>query len=122
MVSEAYDKWSVIGLTYPAGHEGDQLAHEDRIFMIFRGAMIKKTICFFQPQVGLYQLVHNAQQKERSCPNQDLSASFQAVMDILMAKTEKALEKYQSDSGRGGRCAIIKGPEKRTIGGWDSGC
>ena len=40
-------------------------------------------------------LHHNAQQKGEVLSNQDLSASFQAaVMDILMAKTKKALEKY----------------------------
>ena len=40
-------------------------------------------------------LHHNAQQKGEALSNQDLSASFQAaVMDILMAKTKKALEKY----------------------------
>ena len=40
-------------------------------------------------------LHHNAEQKGESLSKEDLSASFQAaVMDILMAKTKKALEKY----------------------------
>ncbi len=40
-------------------------------------------------------LHHNAEQKGESLSTEDLCASFQAaVMDILMAKTKKALEKY----------------------------
>ena len=73
-VGEAYDKVGrVMGLTYPAGREIDQLAHQ--------GSDIN--------------LHHNAQQKGESLSNADLSASFQAaVLDILMAKTKKALENY----------------------------
>ena len=40
-------------------------------------------------------LHHNAEQKGESLSTEDLCTSFQAaVMDILMAKTKKALEKY----------------------------
>lgn len=40
-------------------------------------------------------LHHNAEQKGESLSTEDLCASFQAaVMDILMAKTKKALEEY----------------------------
>ena len=40
-------------------------------------------------------LHHNAEQKGESLSTEDLCASFQAaVLDILMAKTKKALEKY----------------------------
>ena len=40
-------------------------------------------------------LHHNADQKGESLSTEDLCASFQAaVLDILMAKTKKALEKY----------------------------
>ena len=70
-VGEAYDKVGrVMGLTYPAGREIDQLAHQGSDIYDFPRAMIKED-------------------------NADLSASFQAaVLDILMAKTKKALEKY----------------------------
>ena len=67
-VGEAYDKVGrVMGLTYPAGREIDELAHKGKDVYDFPRAMIKEDLC----------------------------ASFQAaVLDILLAKTKKALERY----------------------------
>ena len=64
----------------------------------FPRAMIKEDnleFSFSGLKSAFINLHHNAQQKGETLSNQDLSASLQAaVMDILMAKTKKALEKY----------------------------
>ena len=87
-----------MGLTYPAGREIDELAHQGQDVYDFPRAMIKEDnleFSFSGLKSAFINLHHNAQQKGEVLSNQDLSASFQAaVMDILMAKTKKALEKY----------------------------
>ena len=98
-VGEAYDKVGrVMGLTYPAGREIDQLAHQGADIYDFPRAMIKEDnleFSFSGLKSAFINLHHNAQQKGESLSNADLSASFQAaVLDILIAKTKKALEKY----------------------------
>ena len=98
-VGEAFDKVGrVMGLTYPAGREIDQLAHQGSDIYDFPRAMIKEDnleFSFSGLKSAFINLHHNAQQKGESLSNADLSASFQAaVLDILMAKTKKALEKY----------------------------
>jgi len=98
-VGEAYDKVGrVMGLTYPAGREIDQLAHQGADIFAFPRAMIKEDnleFSFSGLKSAFINLHHNAQQKGESLSNADLSASFQAaVLDILMAKTKKALENY----------------------------
>ena len=98
-VGEAYDKVGrVMGLTYPAGREIDQLAHQGDDIYDFPRAMIKEDnleFSFSGLKSAFINLHHNAEQKGESLSNADLSASFQAaVLDILMAKTKKALEKY----------------------------
>ena len=66
--------------------------------MIFPRAMIKEDnleFSFSGLKSAFINLHHNAEQREKACPQRDLCASFQAaVLDILMAKTKKALEKY----------------------------
>ncbi|NQJ66917.1 tRNA (adenosine(37)-N6)-threonylcarbamoyltransferase complex transferase subunit TsaD [Streptococcus suis] len=98
-VGEAYDKVGrVMGLPYPAGRIIDELAHEGQDIYDFPRAMIKEDnleFSFSGLKSAFINLYHNAQQKGEALSNADLSASFQAcVMDILMAKTKKALEKY----------------------------
>ncbi|HEL1703845.1 TPA: tRNA (adenosine(37)-N6)-threonylcarbamoyltransferase complex transferase subunit TsaD [Streptococcus suis] len=98
-VGEAYDKVGrVMGLPYPAGRVIDELAHEGQDIYDFPRAMIKKDnleFSFSGLKSAFINLYHNAQQKGEPLSNADLSASFQAcVMDILMAKTKKALEQY----------------------------
>ncbi|MFM0791166.1 tRNA (adenosine(37)-N6)-threonylcarbamoyltransferase complex transferase subunit TsaD [Streptococcus suis] len=98
-VGEAYDKVGrVMGLPYPAGRVIDELAHEGQDIYNFPRAMIKEDnleFSFSGLKSAFINLYHNAQQKGENLSNVDLSASFQAcVMDILMAKTKKALEKY----------------------------
>ena len=98
-VGEAYDKVGrVMGLTYPAGREIDELAHKGQDVYDFPRAMIKEDnleFSFSGLKSAFINLHHNAEQKGESLSKEDLSASFQAaVMDILMAKTKKALERY----------------------------
>ncbi|HEL2412711.1 TPA: tRNA (adenosine(37)-N6)-threonylcarbamoyltransferase complex transferase subunit TsaD [Streptococcus suis] len=98
-VGEAYDKVGrVMGLPYPAGRVIDELAHEGQDIYNFPRAMIKEDnleFSFSGLKSAFINLYHNAQQKGENLSNADLSASFQAcVMDILMAKTKKALDKY----------------------------
>ncbi|WP_044677080.1 tRNA (adenosine(37)-N6)-threonylcarbamoyltransferase complex transferase subunit TsaD, partial [Streptococcus suis] len=98
-VGEAYDKVGrVMGLPYPAGRVIDELAHEGQDIYDFPRAMIKEDnleFSFSGLKSAFINLYHNAQQKGETLSNADLSASFQAcVMDILMAKTKKALEQY----------------------------
>ncbi|HHW4958096.1 TPA: tRNA (adenosine(37)-N6)-threonylcarbamoyltransferase complex transferase subunit TsaD [Streptococcus suis] len=98
-VGEAYDKVGrVMGLPYPAGRVIDEFAHEGQDIYDFPRAMIKEDnleFSFSGLKSAFINLYHNAQQKGENLSNADLSASFQAcVMDILMAKTKKALEQY----------------------------
>ncbi|TCD45546.1 tRNA (adenosine(37)-N6)-threonylcarbamoyltransferase complex transferase subunit TsaD [Streptococcus sp. X16XC17] len=98
-VGEAYDKVGrVMGLTYPAGREIDQLAHKGQDVYDFPRAMIKEDhleFSFSGLKSAFINLHHNAVQKGEDLNVEDLCASFQAaVMDILLAKTKKALERY----------------------------
>lgn len=98
-VGEAYDKVGrVMGLPYPAGRIIDELAHEGQDIYDFPRAMIKEDnleFSFSGLKSAFINLYHNARQKGETMSNVDLSASFQAcILDILMAKTKKVLEKY----------------------------
>lgn len=98
-VGEAYDKVGrVMGLPYPAGRVIDELAHQGQDVYDFPRAMIKEDnleFSFSGLKSAFINLYHNAQQKGENLSNEDLAASFQAcVLDILMAKTKKALERY----------------------------
>lgn len=98
-VGEAYDKVGrVMGLTYPAGKEIDNLAHQGQDIYDFPRAMIKEDnleFSFSGLKSAFINLYHNAQQKGQALKNTDLSASFQAaILDILLAKTKRALELY----------------------------
>ena len=98
-VGEAYDKVGrVMGLPYPAGRIIDELAHEGQDIYDFPRAMIKEDnleFSFSGLKSAFINLYHNARQKGETISNVDLSASFQAcILDILMAKTKKVLEKY----------------------------
>lgn len=98
-VGEAYDKVGrVMGLTYPAGREIDELAHKGKDIYNFPRAMIKEDnleFSFSGLKSAFINLHYNAVQKGERLVIEDLCASFQeAVLDILMSKTKKALEKY----------------------------
>ncbi|MCP1639912.1 N6-L-threonylcarbamoyladenine synthase [Streptococcus gallinaceus] len=98
-VGEAYDKVGrVMGLNYPAGREIDQLAHKGQDIYDFPRAMIKEDhleFSFSGLKSAFINLHHYAEQKGEELVTEDLCASFQAaVLDILLAKTQKALEQY----------------------------
>lgn len=98
-VGEAYDKVGrVMGLTYPAGREIDELAHQGQDVYNFPRAMLQEDnleFSFSGLKSAFINLHHNAQQKEEELNQADLAASFQtAVLDILLGKTKKALERY----------------------------
>ncbi|MFC6278413.1 tRNA (adenosine(37)-N6)-threonylcarbamoyltransferase complex transferase subunit TsaD [Streptococcus moroccensis] len=98
-VGEAYDKVGrVMGLPYPAGRLIDELAHKGQDTYHFPRAMIKEDnleFSFSGLKSAFINLHHNAAQKGEDLVPEDLAASFQAaVMDILIAKTQKALERY----------------------------
>lgn len=98
-VGEAYDKVGrVMGLPYPAGRQIDQLAHEGQDTYHFPRAMIKEDnldFSFSGLKSAFINLHHNAEQKGEELILEDLCTSFQmAVLDILLAKTKKALAAY----------------------------
>lgn len=98
-VGEAYDKVGrVMGLTYPAGREIDELAHKGQAVYDFPRAMIKEDnleFSFSGLKSAFINLHHNAEQKGEVLVKEDLCASFQeAVLDVLIAKTKKALDQY----------------------------
>lgn len=100
---EAYDKVGrVMGLTYPAGREIDELAHKGKELYQFPRAMIKEDhldFSFSGLKSAFINLYHNAEQKGDVLRTEDLCASFQAaVLDILLAKTQKALLQYPVDT------------------------
>lgn len=102
-VGEAYDKVGrVMGLTYPAGREIDELAHKGQVVYDFPRAMIKEDnleFSFSGLKSAFINLHHNAEQKGEVLVKEDLCASFQeAVLDVLIAKTKKALAQYPVDS------------------------
>ena len=66
------------------GETRDESKKEDNLEFSFSGL-----------KSAFINLHHNAAQKGETLSNEDLSASFQAaVLDVLMAKTKKALEKF----------------------------
>ena len=79
-VGEAYDKVGrVMGLTYPAGREIDQLAHQGDDIYDFPRAMIKEDnleFSFSGLKSAFINLHHNAQQKGESLSNADLVSEF----------------------------------------------
>lgn len=98
-VGEAYDKVGrVMGLPYPAGRLIDELAHQGKDIYGFPRAMVKEDnleFSFSGLKSAFINLYHNAEQRGERLSKEDLAASFQTcVLDILMAKTKKALEQY----------------------------
>ena len=70
-VGEAYDKVGrVMGLTYPAGREIDELAHQGQDIYDFPRAMIKEDnleFSFSGLKSAFINLHHNAEQREKVC-------------------------------------------------------
>ncbi|MFV0556840.1 MAG: tRNA (adenosine(37)-N6)-threonylcarbamoyltransferase complex transferase subunit TsaD [Lactovum sp.] len=98
-VGEAYDKVGrVMGLAYPSGKIIDELAKEGKDIYQFPRAMLKEgyEFSFSGLKSAFINLKHQAEQKGEILENKDLAASFQAaVLDVLLAKTKKALEEFK---------------------------
>lgn len=97
---EAYDKIGrVLGLTYPSGKEIDQLAHKGKIIFDFPRAMINEDnfdFSFSGLKSAVINTLHNAKQRGEQYAVEDIAASFQqAVVEVLVTKTLRAVEKYQ---------------------------
>lgn len=96
---EAYDKIGrVLGLSYPAGKEIDELAHQGNDTFDFPRAMEKEDnydFSFSGLKSAFINTVHHADQIGETLDKKDLAASFQqSVVDVLTSKTMRALEDY----------------------------
>ncbi len=96
---EAYDKVGrVLGLSYPAGKEIDELAHKGKDTFAFPRAMEKEDnydFSFSGLKSAFINTVHHADQVKETLDKADLAASFQqSVVDVLAQKTVRALENY----------------------------
>lgn len=96
---EAYDKVGrVLGLTYPAGKQIDELAHQGQDTFHFPRAMVKEEnfdFSFSGLKSAFINTVHHADQIDEALNRADLAASFQqSVVDVLVAKTDRALTEF----------------------------
>lgn len=98
-VGEAYDKVArTLGLSYPGGPIIDKLAHEGKpIYNLPRPVIDQDNLdfSFSGLKSAVINLVHNSRQKGVELATRDVAASFQeAALDVLISKTNQALEKY----------------------------
>ena len=98
-VGEAYDKVGrLLGLPYPAGKHVDALAHRGQDTYPVPRAMLQEDnldFSFSGMKSAVMNLVHNAKQRGQELVTADLATSFQqAVVDVLVGKTLKALAQY----------------------------
>lgn len=98
-VGEAYDKVArVIGLPYPGGPQIDKLAQIGEDTYHLPRVMLEQDnfdFSFSGLKTYVINLVHNAEQRNESINKENLAKSFQeAVIDILVGKTFKAIEQY----------------------------
>ncbi|WP_281164160.1 tRNA (adenosine(37)-N6)-threonylcarbamoyltransferase complex transferase subunit TsaD [Liquorilactobacillus sicerae] len=96
---EAYDKIGrVMGIPYPAGRQIDELAHQGKDTFNFPRAMLNEDnfdFSFSGLKSAFINTVHHAEQLHQNLDQADLAASFQqSVIEVLIGKTVKALEKY----------------------------
>lgn len=97
---EAYDKIGrVLGVNYPAGKTIDEWAAQGHDTFKFPRAMEKEAnydFSFSGLKSAFINTVHNADQRGEKLDKYDLAASFQAaVVDVLAAKTIRAIKQYQ---------------------------
>lgn len=96
---EAYDKIGrVMGITYPAGKEIDELAHQGKDTFHFPRAMEQEDnydFSFSGLKSAFINTVHHAHQIGESLDKADLAASFQSsVVEVLVEKTKRALHEF----------------------------
>ncbi|QNQ81892.1 tRNA (adenosine(37)-N6)-threonylcarbamoyltransferase complex transferase subunit TsaD [Lactobacillus sp. PV037] len=97
---EAYDKIGrVLGVNYPAGKTIDKWAHQGKDTFNFPRAMMEEDnydFSFSGLKSAFINTTHHAEQIGQELDKYDLAASFQAaVVDVLTAKTIRAIKEYQ---------------------------
>lgn len=97
---EAYDKVArTLNLPYPGGPHIDRLAHEGKPTIDLPRAWLEEgsfDFSFSGLKSAVINTVHNAEQRGETIAPEDLAASFQeSVIDVLVKKTEKAVEEYK---------------------------
>lgn len=97
---EAYDKVArTLNLPYPGGPHIDRLAHEGTPAIQLPRAWLEEgsyDFSFSGLKSAVINTVHNAEQRGEKIVPEDLAASFQdSVIDVLVTKTERAVEEYQ---------------------------
>ncbi|MDM5227718.1 tRNA (adenosine(37)-N6)-threonylcarbamoyltransferase complex transferase subunit TsaD [Cytobacillus sp. NJ13] len=97
---EAYDKVArTLNLPYPGGPHIDRLAHEGSPTIQLPRAWLEEgsyDFSFSGLKSAVINTVHNAEQRGETIVPEDLAASFQeSVIDVLVTKTERAVEEYQ---------------------------
>lgn len=95
---EAYDKVArVLGLGYPGGPALDNLAQTGRPAVDFPRVMLEEDsldFSFSGLKTAVINHVHNRRQSKKEVNLADVAASFQqAVVDVLVAKTDQAAER-----------------------------
>lgn len=98
-VGEAYDKVArTLGLPYPGGPIIDKLAHKGKpIYDLPRPVINQDNLdfSFSGLKSAVINLIHNKKQRGEEVDPKDVAASFQeSVIDVLITKTQQALEKY----------------------------
>lgn len=98
-VGEAYDKVArKLDIPYPGGPYVDKMAAIGAETYPLPRAWLEEgsfDFSFSGLKSAVVNMVHNVEQRGEALHKEDLAASFQAsVMDVLLKKTEQALEKY----------------------------
>lgn len=101
-VGEAYDKVArTIGLPYPGGPRVDKLAQTGEADIDFPRAWLEEDsfdFSFSGLKSAVINTLHNARQKGTEVAPEVIAASFQeAVSDVLVTKTMRAVKKYGTD-------------------------
>jgi N6-L-threonylcarbamoyladenine synthase len=96
---ESYDKVGrTMGLAYPSGKTIDEMAHQGQPTYDLPRAMINDDsydFSFSGLKSAVINLMHNAEQRGEVIDKTNLATSFQdAVVEVLLHKTEKALREY----------------------------
>ena len=99
-VGEAYDKVArKLHMPYPGGPHIDQLAAKGEASYVLPRAWLEEgsfDFSFSGLKSAVINMMHNLEQKGEDLRPADMAASFQeSVMDVLIKKTDQAMQKYQ---------------------------
>lgn len=113
-VGEAYDKIGrMLDLPYPAGKYMDQLAQEGQETYKIPRAMLHDDnldFSFSGMKSAVMNLIHNARQRGESIVPADLATSFQnAVVEVLVEKSVRALNQLEAEHGQPVRQFVLAG-------------